>query len=202
MYDYTYALQRCHDTGTPYIGVFEDDILMADGWLVRALLELGNLPSAGSGGDEWLLMRLFNQERSTGWASRQIGGNHEFWIILAMGLVVGCLAFLMHRQWRFTREYLNLEIVAVLTLFLIPALVVLFFQCGKASLLPPRAGVANEPFGRCSQAMIFPHDAIPGLQDFLRRKKAGQVDLLLNEYSQDAGLARLALYPVQAQHIG
>jgi hypothetical protein len=69
-------------------------------------------------------------------------------------------------------------------------------------MLPPSPGVFNEPFGCCSQAMIFPRQQVPVLIDFLRRKQKGQVDLLLNELAIERGLARYALYPVQAQHIG
>ena len=202
VYDYMHAMRRCYDTGAPYIGMFEDDILLADGWMVRALQSLSQIPAVDDEGHPWLFMRLFNQERSTGWASHQIGGNNEAWIILSIALGIAMPVFLARRRWHFARTYIDPEIVAVVVLLLIPALVILFFQSGKASLLPPRPGVFNEPFGCCSQAMVFPGTRVPLLLDFLEQQRKGQVDLLLDQLAREAGLTRYASYPVQAQHIG
>ncbi|KAM0236312.1 hypothetical protein ACHAP5_009391 [Fusarium lateritium] len=83
VFDYTYALQRCYDTGALYIGMFEDDIILADGWFIRTLRGLAGIPGSTQ---DWLFMRLFNQERSIGWGSHEIGGNNEHWIILGVGI--------------------------------------------------------------------------------------------------------------------
>jgi len=202
VYDYMHSLRRCYDTGAPYIGMFEDDILLADGWMVQTLQHLSQIPPVDDEEHPWLFMRLFNQERSTGWASHAIGGNNEAWIILgiALGLVVP--AFLARRKWHFTRTYLDLETILIIALVLNPALVVLFFQSGKASLLPPFPGVFAEPFGCCSQAMIFPRTRVPLLLNFLEQARQGQIDLLLDQLAKEKGMTRWASYPVQAQHIG
>lgn len=147
-------------------------------------------------------MRLFNQERSTGWASRKIGGNNEHWIILGIGLGIALPAAILRRKSAVVRKHLDLGTIYVVVFVLVPALVLLAFQSGKASLFPPFPGVVEEPFGCCSQAMIFPRAQIPALVSFLQRRKEGQVDLLLNDWADEAGLERCALYPVQAQHIG
>ncbi|KAK5725234.1 hypothetical protein LTR17_013103 [Elasticomyces elasticus] len=200
IYDYVHVLRQCYETGTPYIGIFEDDIMLAKGWLIRTLLGVQQISSSDPG--QWLLMRLFNQERSTGWASRSIGGNNEHWISIAIGLCITVPVLLLRRQWPWARTHLNLGTLGVVALILNPVLVVSFFQSGKASLLPPSPGVFNEPFGCCSQAMIFPRTEVPSLMEYLQAKKQGQVDLLLNDLAREAGLTRYALYPVQAQHIG
>jgi hypothetical protein len=199
VFDYTYALQRCYDTGALYIGMFEDDIILADGWFIRTLRGLAGIPGSTQ---DWLFMRLFNQERSTGWGSREIGGNHEHWIILGVGMGISALVLLAHRRWRASRRYLDLETLFVVVFILVPGLVILLYQSGKASLFPPSPGVFNEPFGCCSQAMIFPRVQVPPLITYLRGKKKGQVDLMLNDVATENGLDRYALYPVQAQHIG
>lgn len=198
IFDYTYAMQRCYDSGTPFVGMFEDDILMADGWLVRTLLGLRQIPAV----DDWLFMRLFNQERSTGWENTYIGGNKEHWIILGVGLVISTIAAVVRRRWWWARKNVDIESTCVLVLLLIPALVILFFQSGKASMLPPSPGVFDEPYGCCSQAMIFPRAQMPKVIDYLRSKRAGQVDLFLDDLAIETGLKRYAMYPVQAQHIG
>ncbi|KAF4971328.1 hypothetical protein FZEAL_9878 [Fusarium zealandicum] len=199
VHDYLYALERCYDTGAPYIGMFEDDILLARGWMVRTLRGVQEISSSQQ---PWLFMRLFNQERSIGWASREIGGNHEHWIIIGVGLVISVPILLARRRWRFARKHLDPGTLLVVVVILIPGLVVLFYQSGKASMLPPSPGVFNEPFGCCSQAMVFPRVEVPQVIKFLGEKKEGQVDLLLDEVALSSGLQRHALYPVQAQHIG
>ncbi|KAF4471296.1 integral membrane [Fusarium albosuccineum] len=202
VFDYTYALQRCYDTGAPYIGMFEDDIVLADGWMVRTLQGVQQIPRADTKQHPWLFMRLFNQERSIGWASRDIGGNSEHWIILGIGLGISLPFLLARKRWKGARKHLDLGTLFVVVVILVPGLVVLFYQSGKASLLPPSPGVFNEPFGCCSQAMIFPRDQVPLLIKSLRAKRQGQVDLMLDEFATSNGLDRYALYPVQAQHIG
>lgn len=202
VFDYNQALQRCYDTGAPYVGIFEDDILLADGWFVRTLRGLQDIMSSGQDETSWLFMRIFNQERSTGWASREIGGNNEIFIII--GIAFGFLLpiTLARWKWRSVRQYLDWETISVLVFMLNPAMVILFFQCGKASMLPPSPGVAAEGFGCCSQAMIFPREQAPALMDYLKWMKRGQVDLLLKHYAKEEQLLRYNLYPVQAQHIG
>lgn len=202
MHDYIYALQRCYKTGTPFVGMFEDDILLAQGWLVRTLLGLRQITSQGNEPSSWLFLRLFNQERSIGWASRHVGGNHEFWIIIGIAFCISAPAYLVNRRWRRARKFFDPITILMLVAIINPALVILFFQCGKASVLPPSPGVFKEPFGCCSQAMVFPREQVPVLIEFLQQKQKGQVDLLLNDLAQQKDLAQFALYPVQAQHIG
>jgi hypothetical protein len=150
----------------------------------------------------WLFMRLFNQERSIGWASHEIGGNNEFWIIFGIGLGILAPALFARRRWRATQKYLDREILFVVVFILVPGLVILLYQSGKASLFPPSPGVFNEPFGCCSQAMIFPRRQVPLMISELQKRKRGQVDLILDDIAIGNQLDRYALYPVQAQHIG
>uniref|UniRef100_A0A0B7K418 Uncharacterized protein n=1 Tax=Bionectria ochroleuca TaxID=29856 RepID=A0A0B7K418_BIOOC len=202
LFDYSYALQQCYDAGASYIGLFEDDIILAHGWLIRALQGLREITESDQEHTHWLFMRLFNQERSTGWASHEIGGNNEYWIILGVDLGISAAVLIARLLWRSPRKYLDPGTLSVIMIMLVPGIVILFFQSGKASMLPPSPGVFNEPFGCCSQAMIFPRAQIPLVTGSFQEKNEGQVDLILDEVAQENGLARYALYPVQAQHIG
>ncbi|KAE8343325.1 hypothetical protein BDV24DRAFT_161762 [Aspergillus arachidicola] len=198
--DYTQALQLCHTTGAPYIALFEDDILLANTWFIRTLLGLSQIPPSKA--NSWLFMRLFNQERSTGWANRAIGGNNEHWIILAIAVSISLVGYLARLQSRIARSWVDWGTLGVVVLVLNPAMVVLFFQAGKASVLPPSPGVFEEPFGCCSQAMVFPTETVPDIVHFLRSMGSGQVDLLLNRMAVEMQWGRWALYPIMAQHIG
>ena len=202
VFDYVYALQECYDTGSPYIGMFEDDIILAHGWFIKTMQGLRGLSERYKGHQTWLFMRLFNQERSTGWASHDIGGNNEHWIILGVDIAISILVLLARKRNRAAHQYFDLGTLFVTATILIPGLVILFYQSGKASLLPPSPGVHEEPFGCCSQAMIFPREQVPLVVRSLREKREGQVDLMLNDIASNHRLDRYALYPVQAQHIG
>lgn len=200
VFDYIYALKRCLDAQTPYILMIEDDTLFADGWFVKTLQGLQEIRSIAS--KPWLYMRLFNQERSTGWAGRDIGGNNEHWIVLGVASAIIGAAFLARKWRRGSASYLDPGTVLVVALFTTPCFVILFFQCGKASLLPPSPGVFQEGFGCCSQAMVYPRETTSSLIQFLEAEGQGQVDLLINKLAITQDLARYALYPVQLQHIG
>lgn len=203
VYDYTYALKRCYDTRAAWIVIFEDDILLADGWFVKTLQGISDIQRLfAASRNDWLFLRLFNQERSTGWASSIPGQNHETLIsILIMIPTFLALLLLRHRSASL-RRHLDNATLAIICLVAIPTFVVLFFQAGKASLLPPRPGVHKEAFGCCSQALVFPRDQIPRVRDYLTQRRSGQIDMMLDELAVQDSLDRYALYPVQAQHIG
>ena len=147
-------------------------------------------------------MRLFNQERSTGWSSHNIGGNNEHWISLAVGLPVLVGLLLIRHRSRSLRPHLDDWTLGVISLLVIPAFVILFFKAGKASLLPPAPGVIEESFGCCAQGLVFPRDRVPDLINYLRKRHAGQIDTLLDDLADQANLTKHALYPVQLQHVG
>jgi len=100
-FDYTLALRRCQNNGigAKYVAIFEDDIIFAEGWLSRSILGLREAEQRMKDSkreDRWLYLRLFNQERSTGWASKEIGGNREFeisigiWAVVLLSFATGC----------------------------------------------------------------------------------------------------------------
>ena len=158
VFDYIYSLQHClNTTESPYIAIFEDDVIFADGWLSYTLNNLASLEKKlAIHPQNWLFLRLFNQERSTSWASREIGGNHEFVVAVAIAIPLIALALIFRNRYPILQRYTENWTLAVICFIIIPAFIILFYQAGKASMLPPRPGVRAEPFGCCTQGLIFP----------------------------------------------
>jgi GR25 family glycosyltransferase involved in LPS biosynthesis len=203
VFDYTYALENCYNTQAPWIIIFEDDVILGDGWLVKTLQALSDIRQQhGAVDHDWLFLRLFNQERSIGWASRIPGQNHEVLISLAIMTPIFLVLILLRARCPVCRRHLDNASIAIICFLAIPTFVVLFFQSGKASMLPPRPGVHKEGFGCCSQALVFPRIQIPRINEYFKMRRTGQIDLMLDELAVRDGLDRYALYPVQLQHIG
>jgi hypothetical protein len=207
--DYSLALQRCYEqTTAPYIAIFEGDVIFADGWLARSLLALEHLRDyIGEAADtsRWLYMRIFNEERSTGFESRSIFGNGIPIIVPSVSLLLTCgllsTRHILRRKG--TRGFLDIPTILVLSWITVPAFIVLFFQSGKATVLPPAPGVRIERFGCCTQGLIFPREQAPGAWAWLREQaETAPHDVLLNSYYRDTGLDVLAMYPMQLQHVG
>ncbi|KEQ68078.1 hypothetical protein M436DRAFT_77137 [Aureobasidium namibiae CBS 147.97] len=204
VFDYIYSLQHClNTTESPYIAIFEDDVIFADGWLSYTLNNLSNLrKKLASNPQNWLFLRLFNQERSTAWASREIGGNHEFVITIAMAIPLIALVLILRNCYPVLYRCMDNWTLAVVCLVILPAFIILFYQAGKASMLPPRPGVRAEPFGCCTQGLIFPRSTAEFILDILEERGSGQLDIVLNDIARDQGLTRYAQYPVMMQHLG
>ena len=201
--DYTYGLRHCYDKGTPYILMFEGDVIIADGWFVKTMQALDDAQQKlKKSAQQWLYLRLFNQERSTGWGSRRIGGNNEHWITLAIVAVILCVATLSRGRGSSSTLSVDSWTLLLICILIVPSFVILFFQAGKASLLPPRPGVFEQGYGCCSQALLFPREQVPLLIDYLQDRDHGQVDLMINRHARNQDLSRLSLYPVQVQHVG
>ena len=85
VFDHIHALSDCYETQADWIIIFEDDILLADGLFAKTKQAVQSFSEDAK--DDMLFMRLFNQERSTGWGSREVGGNHE--LSLDLNLIGG-----------------------------------------------------------------------------------------------------------------
>ncbi|TGJ83923.1 hypothetical protein E0Z10_g4824 [Xylaria hypoxylon] len=226
VYDYAYALRQCvQTTEAPYIALFEDDIILADGWAVRTLKNLHTVeemmrdprrhdPAPGrvepGGPNSWLYLRMFNQERSFGW-----GGGYGFRSnnvhLISLAVSAALLAFiLLGRRLFFPRSlarYLDSWVLLVICGVAVPLFIWLFFASGKASLLGSPPGVYEEFFGCCSQALVFNRKHAQALSDFLmaattKPGRAGRGDMLPKDFAWDHGLARVSAYPMLAQHLG
>lgn len=208
--DYSLALQNClDDSVAPYIAVFEGDILLADSWFIRLLTALKEAEKITSG-KRWLLMRLFNEERATGFSSKHPFGNNVPWIILGIDFFVMFAAWNLQKVGRMMRsrrmDWITKSFVLIACCFTVPAFTTLFFQTGKATVLPPSPGLRIENYGCCTQGMVYPRAEVAGLVDELRRRAEEEnYDVVIDEYSwkrEGEGLDHLALYPMMVQHVG
>ncbi|ORY61007.1 uncharacterized protein BCR38DRAFT_349829 [Pseudomassariella vexata] len=201
--DYAYGLQHCYDKGMPFLLMLEGDVIAADGWLVKTLEGLDRVQKIlRKSPSDWIYLRLFNQERSTGWASHKVGANNELWISLAIAAALLCFAAVLRRYARSSTILTDNASLALICALIIPSLVVGFFQAGKANVLPPRPGVFEQNFGCCSQALLYPRRQVPRLTQYLQNTGKGQVDLMVNRHAASDHLSRFSLYPVQFQHVG
>lgn len=204
-YDYTLPLRHCEESKAKYFVLFEDDIVLADGWLARTLNGIQQveqkMKDAGRRSD-WLFFRLFNQERNTGWPSKEPWSNHEAKTSIWIGLAAGVLLIGIRRKSKAVRANVDNWTLTLILLF-IPAFVVLFFQSGKASLLPPRPGVKQETSGCCAQALVFNRMHVDQLVEYLyMRRHEGYHDILTEDYSRMQGFVSWTQYPIVAQHVG
>ena len=223
IFDYSLALSHCLETtSAPYIAIFEDDILFARGWLAQTLLALqeGELMMAdprrrdpeptrieNGRSNQFLYLRLFNQERSMGWGGRRgFFSNNAHWITLGIDLPLYLLMRRLRRSPHAARTHIDGWFVAVICGLAVPTFVWLFFAAGKASLVPPKPGVREEFFGCCSQALVFKREWVPNLIAFLREQSnansEGRCDMLTRDFAYVWGLARLSGYPMVVQHVG
>ena len=225
VHDYAYAMDRClRTTEAPYIALFEEDILLADGWAARTLMNLRTIehmmqdpgrrdPERGQvepgRPNTWLYLRLFNQERSTGWyGGTGFWSNNAHLISLAVGLPLLALLLLVRRRLsRQAARNLDGWTLAVICGVAVPVTVWLFFASGKASLVGSSPGVREEFFGCCNQALVYNRAHAGALAESMMgsavaRASPGRSDMLPKTFARNRGLARISAYPMLAQHLG
>ncbi|KAJ5353042.1 hypothetical protein N7452_002016 [Penicillium brevicompactum] len=202
VYDYIYLLNQCLETEAPYIFILEDDVMFADGWLVKTLNSLYKLSHGPTDRQEsWIYLRLFFTETALAWS------NSDFWyrnMPLAFGLAIGSTyAFLLmirrHIPIRYTFGYWT---IGAMCLVITPAFIALVYMIGKYSLFPLQGIVEMNDRGCCTQGLVFAREQVPALVAHLEEKKAGQTDTIIEEYASEKNLMRYALAPQQLQHVG
>jgi hypothetical protein len=205
-----YLLDRCLTSNAPFIGVFEDDIIFADGWMLKtlnALLELNptlpeqHLVESNSSMLSWLYIRLFFTETSLGWEDTDFTYRNMPLIFVA-AISLGFLFFYTVRRISGLQTWLDYGTIAVLCLVTIPAFTGLYFMIGKYSVHPLQGLVLMDEHGCCTQGLIFPRQNVPQLMAYLEQERSGQTDAMIEDFATKAGLRRYALAPQQLQHIG
>jgi hypothetical protein len=205
LFDYTYLLESCYDTGAPYIAIFEDDVIAMDGWYHRTL---SSIAEAGRvcmrnhrKATDFLYLRLFYTEEFLGW-------NGEDWYIhlswslaaiLASGLMLCCVRLC----GPYLKRILTLQVVLGICIIPVPSLIILFFAAGRVSVLPLPAGVnVMNKYGCCSQGFLFPRQKAHDLITWYKQVHVGFVDMLTEQYADEHEELRLAITPSVIQHIG
>ena len=202
MYDYEYLLKDCHDTGTKWVMLVEDDVLAKAGWFAEAIAALTEI-EAQMGGSKWLYLRLFYTEKLFGWNSEE-WMQYLGWSIIAF-LVTAITLFGIRAYSRRLRKHMSNYTIALICFFCLPATIVLYFMAGRVSMHPPSPGLQRmEKFGCCSQGLIFPHDIVPQAIETVRHatNKRYYVDMTLERWGNADHLARFALVPPLLQHVG
>lgn len=202
--DYSYALQYLYNTSSsPYLAIFEDDIIFANGWLARTVLALQDIERRTKAtGKDWLDLRLFNNESNIGFASHDFLGNNVPFIILGAITAICLILRLSLPKISDGRRAIITKVCFVLCCFTLPLFIISFFQAGKSSVLPPSAGIARQQWGLCTQVVIIPRKEVPGLIMELRRAEYKQPDIVMKYWADKKGLQRYVLNPVQVQHLG
>ncbi|KAK2734023.1 hypothetical protein FQN57_001892 [Myotisia sp. PD_48] len=205
VFDYVYVLERCLSTKAPYVAVFEDDIIVALGWMAKSLKALKDIDHdprySNQDNHPWLYLRLFYTETFMSWSSSDFWyRNMPFVFASVMGLTFGALLAV---RWRFppSRAYLDFFTIGVVCFICLPAFIALVYMVGKYSLLPLE-GLIEMDYGCCTQGLVFSRDQVGDLITHLRQVKSGQTDLIIEKYAEHTGLRRFALAQQQLQHVG
>ncbi|KAM5490399.1 hypothetical protein MaudMau93_002597 [Microsporum audouinii] len=201
VFDYVYALNSCKKSNAPYTVVFEDDIIIAEGWMAKTLKALSDIKRMPSDKRPWIYLRLFYTETALGWESSDFAyRNMPLVFATAMLLTFACLTVI--RRLRSYRSLIDFPTTLAISVVCVPAFVALVYMTGKYSLAPLHGVVEMAPYGCCTQGMVFPRDQVDGLIAYLQKRGHGQTDTMIEEYAEESKLIRYALVPQQLQHVG
>lgn len=204
IFDYTYLLQDCYNTGASYVLMVEDDTLAARHWYsstMEALHTVEKLMRARPQSTQWAYLRLFFMEELLGW-------NSEEWprYLLASFTVWFCIALIYGLFTHATTRRggtIPRSITAFIFLLLIPASVLLHFAAGRQTMWPMHPGVHElNKFGCCSQALVFPRPVIPLIIAQSDLVTDWLVDMMIETIADRKELVRWATVPALFQHIG
>ncbi|MCJ1289163.1 hypothetical protein MMC34_000695 [Xylographa carneopallida] len=204
LYDYSYLLKKCYDTGASYIAMVEGDVLAVDGWYPRAMAATEQVEDESPWDGEnssWLYIRMFYTEAYLGWNSeewpRYLGWSFLVFLVIVVSFI-GARACFPELQ----RTLSNGSLVVV-SLICLPACILLYFFAGKVSMQPPALGVHRmENFGCCSQGFIFSHHTVPLVINRIQHHTMDYIDMLMEAVADGEGLARWVVVPSLLQHIG
>ncbi|KAE8343870.1 hypothetical protein BDV24DRAFT_149437 [Aspergillus arachidicola] len=157
------------------------DIPIADGWMVKTLKALSDI-SHKSTQNPWIYLRLVYTETSMSWSLSDFAYRGMTFIFLIVQLAVFAGLMLLLRLTS-SHPYLDYPTIGVICLISVPSFLGLTYTIGKYSLMPLK-------------------EVVDELITFLKDMKAGQTDLMIEEYADMARLTRYALAPQQFQHVG
>ncbi|KAH8686140.1 hypothetical protein BGZ60DRAFT_396941 [Tricladium varicosporioides] len=206
LYDYTALISFCHHyTTAPYTLILEDDIILADSWLVKTLHALRKIESQPQNPKfhNWLYLRLFFTETLLLWGERDFFYHHlALTLFLAISSSLIILLLVRYKFKTLRKTYLSNYSILSVCLITVPAFTVMFFMIGKNNLIPKGEIFNLNIGGCCSQALVFPRGKVGEITGFLREKGEGQTDSLLEQMADERGMERLALGRSVVQHVG
>jgi N-Acetylglucosaminyltransferase-IV (GnT-IV) conserved region len=204
IYDYTYLLKDCYNTGAQYVAMVEDDTIAVAGWFPRALkaidivtTEMHSRPPY----KKWIYLRMFYADDLLGWNSED-WPKYLFWSFAIWATLTGTMVA-MKKRFRRPFEPLSHTAIALLSCLGIPAAISLYFMAGRQSMQPISPGVHEmNKYGCCSQGFIFPRSIIPSLLERTDLVTDWLVDMMIETIADKAGYTRWAVVPSLLQHIG
>jgi hypothetical protein len=206
LYDYSYLLSKCAEQYTPYIAIFEDDIIAMDGWFHRtvdAIREAERQTVARHAKHDFLYVRLFYTERFMGWNSED-WATYLFWSLFAAGVLAAVLT--SFRKTKLVAKLchtLGPRCIILLSYSTLIAAILVFFALGRLTVLPIPIGVREMArFGCCSQALVFPRNKALELVSYFNDRHTGFTDVLIEEFAKQRDELRFAITPSLVQHVG
>ena len=203
IYDYTYLLKDCYNTGAEYVMMIEDDTLAVGGWYARAVDALKNVQSEMRlrPKQQWLYLRLFYADDLLGWNSEQ-WLTYFFWSFTVWFTLTSLIVMAKNRLKR-QLDFLSPPIIAVVSLTFIPAVIALHFLAGKQTMWPIAPGIHQmNKYGCCSQGFIFPRALIPQLLERTDLETDWLVDMMIEQIADKEGWIRWVIVPALLQHLG
>ena len=206
VFDYMVLLRECYATGTPWVMLLEDDVIGADGWLLRTKQAVNELVGRWDFHSS-IYLRLFYNERLLGW-------NSEEWVgyvvrIVLVEMLVAAALLAVPRYAPKAATVLTSRTVGTIIFVCTPMLITAYFVAGRLTVAGPSAGLHRmDKYGCCSQALAFPREQVPDLiawyesNQMVNRIDRGYVDVLTEIYAKENALARWALTPSVFQHVG
>lgn len=193
-------LNQCLEhTNAPFVSIFEDDVIFADGWLSKTVKGLAELRRSTT----WLYLRLFYTETSLRWRTDQDFWFRHLWLtIAAIAALSTLLSIILRHFHKPLRSILTNQTIAAMAVVTMPAFTILYFMVGKYNVLPLSGVERMDKYGCCTQALVFPRAQVPDLVAYLARRESGQTDTIIEEYADEVGLKRYALAPQVVQHVG
>ena len=204
IYDYTYLLQNCYDTGAEYVVMIEDDTIAVRGWYQRAMDAVQGVETSmrsRSGPGRWIYLRLFFSDDLLGWNSED-WQTYLFWSFAFWALSTGFLV-LLRRRYHKRLDVLSYPAMVLISGVCLPATVGLYFLAGRQTVLPITAGLHEmNKYGCCSQGFVFPRSIIPQLLTRTDLQTDWLVDMMIEQVADREGWIRWAVVPSLLQHIG
>ncbi|RAH75608.1 uncharacterized protein BO66DRAFT_12946 [Aspergillus aculeatinus CBS 121060] len=207
VFDYIHALAACMATNATYLAMFEDDIIVADGWMAKTLKGLSEIAQIqelehNNHNKPWVYLRLFFTETALSWTSADFAYRNMGWIFIGASLSLLAALMAVRRSCPASHAYLDYPTIGAISFVSLPALIGLVYMVGKYSLMPLSGVVEMNAHGCCTQGLVFPRDQVDAVIAHLSEVKAGQTDSIIEEYADAHGLTRYALAPQQLQHVG
>lgn len=204
LYDYRYLLLHCAKQHTPYIAIFEDDVVAMDGWYhrtVSGIREAETLSALKHASREFLYLRLFYTEEFLGWNSEE-WSSYLAWSALVFVVPMAALYSVRARYTALKARILTIRTMAIFATMVVSA-IVLFFGIGRVTVWPLAPGISLMPkYGCCSQGFVFPRGRALMLTTYFADRHTGAPDVLIEDFANEKGELRWAITPSVVQHIG